>query len=188
VRADGRDRLSAVGDALNDLKGKAGDMMEDAKQRISETVSSASEAGRGVAEDLRAMGGQVAGSASSYADQASRYTETARRRVGDVFQREPLLLGALGFLVGVAVATALPSSQAEDQLVGRARDRTLDRGKALAQDGIETATEAVHAAYGAVKSELDRPTEGDVAQRARDAVRAGVEAVKTTISDDSRQV
>jgi len=177
---DGHDHLGAVGDKLNDLKGRTSDMMSGVKDRISDAVSSAGEAGRGIAEDLSAMGGQVA-------DKTSRYTEGARRQVSDVFQREPLLLGALGLLVGVAVASALPPTRAEDQLVGRVRDRTLEKGKALAQDGIETATEAVHAAYGAARSELDRPGDGDAAQRAGDALRAGVQAVKSTVSDDQGQ-
>jgi len=179
-RGDGRDHLGAVGDKLDDLKGKTTEMMSGVKDRISDAVSSAGEAGRGIAEDLRAMRGQVA-------DKASRYTEDARRQVSDVFQREPLLLGALGLLVGVAVAAALPPTQAEDQLVGRVRDNAFEKGKALAQDGIETATEAVHAAYGAAKSELDRPGDGDAAQRAGDAVRAGLQAAKSTVSDDQGQ-
>ena len=163
----------AVGDTLQHLKAKGSDMMSDAKesmagarQKVSGAVSSTRDAVSDVADNLGDVKDKVTG-------QVSEYAQSAGRSVNDIFQREPLLLGALGLVVGMALGAALPSTEIEDHMVGRARDKALDKGKEMADDGLETATEAVHAAYGAIKSEVTDANGGMSVELTGTAARAG---------------
>ena len=64
----------------------------------------------------------------------------ARNTLSDLFEREPLLLGALGVLVGVAVdAQALPATRAEDQLMGQMPRRPGPEGLDLAHTAVQQA-------------------------------------------------
>ena len=156
---------------LSDAK----DKLSDAKDTVTEAISSATEAGRSAAQTV--------------VHRATDITQRAQHGAADIFSREPLVLAALGLVVGIAIGAALPPTDTEDHLVGRLRDKTLEKGKALAQDGLETATDAVHAAYGAVKSEVQNPSDSDadLAKRAGDATAAAVQAVKASVSDPSSQ-
>lgn len=149
------DKVHAVGD-------KAADLVSDARDKIS---------------GAKAQAGEIAHAAT---DKAMQYGQQAKQSFADVLQREPLLLGAAGLLVGAAIGAALPSTNAEDRTIGPMRDKILDKGKDLAQSGMQQAGEVAQAAYASVKSELQESADGggSAAERAESAVHAGADAVR----------
>lgn len=150
------DRVHAAGDKVADLVGEARD-------RVSGAASSVGDFGR------------------SAADRAGEYTDRAQRSFAQVLEREPLLLGAAGLLVGAAIGAALPATEIEDRMVGPTRDKVLDKGKELAQSGMQQAGEVAQTAYAAVKTELQESADSGatVAERVEEAVRAGASAART---------
>lgn len=153
--SDLSDKVHAVGD-------KAGELVSGAREKVSEASASIGELGR------------------SAANRASQYTDKAQRSFTQILEREPLLMGAAGLLVGAAIGAALPPTDVEDRLVGSLRDKVVEGGKDLAQSGLQQAGEVAQTAYTAVKSELADSGEAGAApaERVEAAVRAGAQAVR----------
>ena len=67
-------------------------------------------------DDIRDKAGEYTAAAGDLAQQA-------RQSVQDMFQREPLVMAALGLAVGTAIGAMLPSTAIEDEQFGRYRDK-----------------------------------------------------------------
>jgi ElaB/YqjD/DUF883 family membrane-anchored ribosome-binding protein len=80
-------------------------------------------------------------------DRALRARDTAR----NTMEESPLLVGALALGAGIAVGLAIPSTEAEDQLVGQYRDALLDKAKSKAHELGEVAKETARRAAQTVK-------------------------------------
>lgn len=125
-----------VRDGLRNATDKAQDLMADAKDRVTGAAGSMADGGR------------------SAAHAASAAAHQAQQKVSDAFHAEPLLLAGLGLVVGAAIGAALPSTDAESRLFGDARDKLMEKGKDLAETGLDKAGDVAQAAVQAVKSEL----------------------------------
>jgi hypothetical protein len=164
--------LKAKAEAIGD---KAHDMLSTAQQKIASARSSASESGRSAVQGLTSAAGTVR-------DTAGQLGHQAQRSFIDSLQSEPLLIAGLGLVVGAAIGAALPGTEAENRMMGETRNRILEKGKDLAQTGLEKASDAAQATYGAVKSELQSGDEAaEPSERLTDAARSGVEAAKSTL-------
>lgn len=162
-----------LGQTAHDIGDKASDVIAGAKDRVAGAIGAVGDGGRSAMHGL-----------SSTADgamaRAAEYRDRAQSGFARVLESEPLLLGAVGLIVGAAIGAALPHTELEDHAVGPLRDRLLDKGKTLAHDGLEQAGEVAKAAYEGVKDELAQPVaDGDgLSDRVDSAVRAGVSAVR----------
>ena len=58
-------------------------------------------------------------------------------RVYTMMDDQPLVLGALAVAVGAIIGTAIPSTQYENRVLGRARDRTLSKAQELGEQQYE---------------------------------------------------
>jgi len=159
---DGAD--GGLADKAHALGDKASDAVSGAKERLSSVKDSAGETARRAAGAVR--------------DKAGAYGQQAQQTFSQVLESDPLLIGAVGLLVGAAIGAALPSTRLEDHTVGPIRDKLLQKGKGVAQERLQQAGEVAEAAYGSAKEALTKPSDGDVepADRARDAVRSAVQA------------
>jgi hypothetical protein len=155
------------------LKDRAAQTLQGAKGRITEAVAGISDTP--VGERAQAL----AGSAVDAADSARR---AAQRTFTNTLDRDPLIIGALGVVVGAAIGAALPATRIENRYAGPLRDKVLDKTKTLASDGLDGVRSATQAAYTGVKSELTRQEPGaeavPLADKAERALRAGVQAAQ----------
>jgi hypothetical protein len=62
---------------------------------------------------------RVAGSAQSFADRSRGMGAQARHAAEDMFEREPLVLAALGLTIGTAIGAMLPHTRIEDETLGK---------------------------------------------------------------------
>jgi hypothetical protein len=115
----------------------------------------------------------VAGTA---AGKAGELGQQAQRAAGDLIEKEPLLIGGLGLVVGLAIGAALPVSEAEQKVIGPVRDHLVETASELAHDRLEDAGEVAKAAYTGVKAELQG--DGEPAERAERAARSAARAAK----------
>jgi hypothetical protein len=167
-----------VGEKLQAAGERASDVMSSAQDKLASATSAARDAGRDAAENLSAM-------ASTAMHKAGDYREQAQRGIMDMLDREPVLIGGLAFVVGAAIGASLPSTTAEDQLVGSSRDKLIEKGKEALQDGMQTAGEVAQSAYHAVKSELENADgQTDLTKRVENATRAGVQAVRAEVPNE----
>lgn len=89
-----------------------------------------------------AMRESISQTARSTQDRARR----AREGFGSLIEEQPLILGALGIALGAAIGAALPRTEQEDRLMGKARDTTVGKIKEEGGKAYDKAREAGHAA------------------------------------------
>ena len=78
-------------------------------------------------------------------------------QLGDVFNRNPLIVGAVGIMAGALLAALLPRTEVEDQLVGGTRDELFQKAEEAGEQAVakvrEVASRAAEAAVDAAKTE-----------------------------------
>ena len=160
--------------AVQGVKGKVTGAVSTARDKLSSVASGAGDAGRSGVDRVQAL----AGSTVDAADAARR---RAQQTFNDTLDRDPLIIGAIGLAVGAAVGAAIPASRIENRYAGPLRDKVMDRTKNMAQERLEGVKGAAQAAYGSVKNELSRSSEGDgqsLADRVGEAARAGIQTAQ----------
>jgi ElaB/YqjD/DUF883 family membrane-anchored ribosome-binding protein len=113
-----------------------------------------------VGETARSYGDQVADKASEVSNKASDYMESAQatfRRQTDqlseqgealmdrgteLFESNPLMIAAVGFGAGLALAALLPVTEAEEGLIGPATDSLAKKARQIGGKVIDAAKEA----------------------------------------------
>jgi ElaB/YqjD/DUF883 family membrane-anchored ribosome-binding protein len=140
----------AVGEAVSATAGNLRDQASDAAGTLVEGAQNVAES---VQDYSTAVGRQVTDSAKQAGRQATRAAGQAKDAAQSFIHDQPLLCAAIGLTIGAAIAAMLPSTEAEDELMGETSDSIK---KAIA----ETASEQFEVAKGAA---------GNVAQEARAA-------------------
>ncbi len=70
----------------------------------------------------------------------------AQDRIYTMMEDQPLVLGALAVAIGAIIGTAIPSTQYENRMLGRARDRTLTKAQQLGEQQYEHLRESMEPA------------------------------------------
>jgi gas vesicle protein len=131
---------ASIGDSVN---GRA----QEAKDRVTGLVDSAAGAGK---EWLSDASTSVRNAASSGTDAAMEAAQGLRQRAAEVSERagktvfqtieqNPLLVAGVGLLIGGLIASALPRSEIEDDLVGEASSAAKKSAQDAASKGFELA-------------------------------------------------
>jgi hypothetical protein len=139
VRSAGSRVIDGVVDTISDAATSAGETARQAYEAAKDTaVDSTSNAKNAVSR----QSGQVAG-----------MTSTVQSNLKDTFERQPLLLGAIGIAIGAAMAAGLPSTQLEADAVGDAAGRVKAQVKDFASEQADNVTEIAKRTYDAVAKE-----------------------------------
>jgi ElaB/YqjD/DUF883 family membrane-anchored ribosome-binding protein len=176
---------SAAADAVKRGTAAVADTMSAASRQVTEKAhdwrDQASSAADQVMQGAQSVAGTVQDYSSAIGQQMSDTAEMARRQAGRMaaqtadtaksfVNEQPLLCAAIGVALGAALAAMLPSTRAENELMGEASDSVKKALGDAAAEQLETAKSAA----------------GKVAQQAMDtAAREGltasaaVEAVRT---------
>jgi uncharacterized phage infection (PIP) family protein YhgE len=135
-----RDGAASLGDAINT---RAGDL----KDGVTNLAGSAADATRDFTAGATATARNSAASAKDSAletakglrDEASDISSRAGKTLFDAIEQNPLLVAGVGLLLGGLIASALPRSEIEDNLVGEASATTKRRAQEAASQGFEAA-------------------------------------------------
>jgi hypothetical protein len=140
--------------------------LQDDGHRLREATSAASEAASGAANAIKDRFGEgvtYARESLSKAAEALPPQETLAKvqsSLSDLLERQPLVLGAIGLAVGVAVASAFTASDLENEWVGEVSDRVKEDLKARAgavSHSVREASDTLRAELGDIGSEaVDR--------------------------------
>jgi hypothetical protein len=177
-----------VTDMASDLGNRAGSMASDMAGKIGMGGSD-----RPLGQTGNPMIDESGGSGSSgWVHQASDMAQGAMRSVRDstminragegagriadqltdAFERNPLVVGAVGLLGGALIAALLPATRLEDELVGTTRDQLWKQAEGAGQDAIsrvrDAATHAIDSATDAAASRV-RDTATQVVEAATEA-------------------
>jgi len=139
----------------NRALGQTGNALVDQSQQESAGwVHQVSETASGALRSARDSGGALLNRAGNLAgDGAGRVAD----QLGDVFNRNPLIVGAVGIMAGALLAALLPRTEVEDQLVGGTRDELFQKAEEAGEQAVakvrEVASRAAEAAVDAAKTE-----------------------------------
>lgn len=138
-----------VAGKARDIKAKARGALWRAKEAVGGTVENLKEGGRRGGEKVSQLAGE-----------ARHQAQRAGHGLWKTFQDHPLTAGAAVLAAGVAAAALVPSTRAEDELMGEKRDELLEQAKDVggefAQRGARVAEAAVGAATDAAKGEAGK--------------------------------
>ena len=217
--------LSGGADQLNRAADTAGDSLASSSQKIRETVTSFGTAVSDRSSDLRDEGLRMANSAATAAqdiagdatsaaknalgstaeagldtarrvrDKASDLTDRAGKTILQTIEQNPLAVAGVGLLIGGLIASALPRSEIEDDLIGD----TSAAVKRRAQEAGSQAFDAARNAAGEVYDETVRQAEAegltpeglgrtaqDIGQRLRRVAESAVTTAFEPIQDESQ--
>ncbi len=163
------------------------------------TASSAAPTVEDIASGATSVGQRAIGTttdagqdaARALRDKASDLTERAGKAIFETIEQNPLLVAGVGLLVGGLIASALPRSEIEDDLVGDASTAVKRRGQTAASQGFDTAKNAV----GEVVDEATRRAQeeglmpdgiGKAAQDVGQRVRRVAETAVTTAFESTQ--
>jgi hypothetical protein len=135
VRSFGAGVVDGVRDTVSGAAASAGDTATKAYEAVKETA----------ADSTARMTSGVKG--------AEGFAGTLRQNLTDTFERQPLLLGAIGLAIGAGMATAVPRTQIETEMVGDAANRVRTQAAELATSTVDKVTETAERTLEAVKQE-----------------------------------
>jgi hypothetical protein len=102
---------------------------------------------------------------------------TLQGNLRDTFERQPLLLGAIGLALGAGMAASVPSTQLETDYAGEAAEKVTAQVKEFATAQVDRVSAAAERTLEAVKDEA--AAQGLTPQAAKDAAVAVGEKLKT---------
>lgn len=111
----------------------ASHLVGEASQRLGSVVDQAKEMTGQVAGQAKEKTGQVAGQAQSGAGQLQSTAKSAVKGIS----ADPLAVAAVGVVLGAVAAIMLPSTEKEQQLMGDARERMVNRVQEMGGETVE---------------------------------------------------
>ena len=116
-----------------------------AGDRVSEQVHGAAESSREAfghaAESIRGTTSRAAEITRSQVESARDGVEHAQERMQRLLDEQPLMLGALGLVAGALIGALLPTTEAENRLVGDVRDKAVRKVARTSRKKYEAARE-----------------------------------------------
>jgi Protein of unknown function (DUF3618) len=153
----------------------AGETAHDARQRIPRT-----------AEGTRRTFGRTRRSARGAAQSARYQMRRARGGFAHLIEERPLLVGAIGLAVGVALGAVLPTTRREDAWFGESRDSLKRRARAE----YGKAERVAQRAYDTARSEAERQelTPEGARRAARETLQEAERAAEERLRQTARDV
>jgi hypothetical protein len=173
---------AALSDRANSLKDEGLRVVSSTASTVQDIASGATAAARSAASAVADTGLDAARTIGAKASEAS---DRAGKTIFQTIEQNPLLVAGVGLLVGGLIASALPRSDFEEDLVGDTSSAAKRQVRTAASKGFETAKTAVSEIY----DETSRQAEaegltpegmGKAAQDISQRVRRVAEAAVTT--------
>lgn len=150
---------SRTGEAARSVKESA----SHAGQRVSETASSAAdrvqEAGRSARAKLHETSEQAQARMSEISRRSQMQMYRAKDRFSELFDEQPLIVGAVGLAIGAALGAAIPPTRRENEMMGSVRDDLVGRAKETAREQAETLKQSAQRVAETAKQEAERATD-----------------------------
>jgi hypothetical protein len=119
-------------------------MFESATRTVKEAAADVAASGQNALGNAKEGGLQAARAMREKASDLADHTGTTLLQT---IERNPLLVAGVGLLVGGLIASALPRSDIEDEVVGGTASAVKRRAQAAASEGLEAAKQAAAGAY-----------------------------------------
>lgn len=121
------DERSRVADMADTARERVSEVAGAARERVSDAGHAARERAGMLADRARDAAGNVRTQAQHFASNAADTTRRQAARVEDMYNDNPLALGAVTMALGVAAGFAVPRTDREVQFFGDAREQVVDK-------------------------------------------------------------
>ena len=171
---------TALSDRANSLKNDGLRIAGSTASTVQDIASGATAAARSAASSVADTGMDAARAIRAKASDAS---DRAAKTIFQTIEQNPVLVAGVGLLVGGLIASALPRSELEDDLVGDTSSAAKRQVQAAASKGFDTAKTAIGEIYDETSRRAEAEgltTEGvgkaaqDISQRVRRVAEAAV--------------
>jgi hypothetical protein len=188
-----QEKATSFGASVSD---RATDLRDEGLRRANSAAATVQDIASGASSVARNAAGTAADAgldaAKAVRDKASDLTERAGKTFLETIEQNPLLVAGVGLLVGGLIASALPRSDIEDELIGDASTAVKRRSEAAASQGLDTAKNAVGEVYDETtrQAEAEGLTPDGMAKAAQDIgqrVRRVAERAVTTAFEPTQE-
>jgi hypothetical protein len=170
------DAVGAASESVRSFSSRVGDSVRDAvagaSASVNETASQAYDAVKGAGAGSISKTTMAVGESASTRDVANSLQGNLR----DTFERQPLLLGAIGLALGAGMAATLPRTDMESEFAGDAADRVTKQLKDFTSEQVDRVAATAKRTVDVVKEEAI--AQGLTPQAAKDGAAAVVEKLK----------
>jgi ElaB/YqjD/DUF883 family membrane-anchored ribosome-binding protein len=146
-RSQGSGSSNGIGEAAHNLKDRVAGSAHDAAERLSEAGHRIGDATRNAADSVRDSTRHAADSVRDTtrhaADSMRHGAQQARQTFDELMHEQPLAAGAIGIAIGALVAALMPTTRAEQSLMGAAGARVREQARELAGEGIRRAEQTL---------------------------------------------
>lgn len=180
---------ATIASGASDLRDQAVRLASSAGDSVHDMASGASSAARNAASTAADAGMDAA---RTVRDTASDLTERAGKTIFQTIEQNPLVVAGFGLLIGGLIASALPRSDIEDDLIGETSNAVKRRAQDAASQGLDAAKNAAGQAYdeAARLAEAEGLTPdgiGKAAQEIGQRVRRVAESAVTTAFEPGQE-
>jgi len=188
-----KDSAAAAGATLSE---RANSLKDDGLRLAGSAAATVQDIASDATASARSTAGAIADTgmdaARTLRNKASDASDQARKTIFQTIEQNPLLVAGVGLLFGGLIASALPRSEFEDDLVGDTSDAAKRRAQTAASQGFDAAKGAVGEVYNetARQAEAEGLTADGIGKAAQDIsqrVRRVAEAAVTTAFEPSKQ-
>ena len=181
-----QDKANLLG---NSLSGRATDLRDEGARMAGSAAASVQDIASGASSAVRNAVGTAADAGMDAArvvrDKASDLTDRAGKTFLQTVEQNPLLVAGVGLLIGGLIASALPRTEIEDDLVGDASQAVKRGAQTAAAQGFDKARNAAGEVYdkAARQAEAEGLTPDGIGKAAQDVgerVRRVAERAVTT--------
>jgi hypothetical protein len=166
-----------VGDTLKEGAHAAGEWAGEAKDTISSAASTAK-------EKVSELGSRLRDSASTAGEKVSELAGRAGRTVADTYEENPLVMGGVAFVLGLIGGLAIPTTRAEDKLMGRASRNLKEKARSAGEQALHAGQEIASKAADAAKQAISDEQGGDgIGGRLAGAAKAVAGAVAEGVTE-----
>jgi hypothetical protein len=150
---------SGVGKSATAAGSKVGDAVSSAASQVSGAISSTYErvgsATDTAADVVSRTGASLHETTRAAQEVGSGAARTVQRELGALFERQPLVLGAVGLAIGAGIAAAFPTTEMESRAVGEISDELKARTQEQISDQLDHARTVAGHALKEAKREAD---------------------------------
>ena len=143
--------------ATDSARHKFHDAQDSARQGVDAVIESAGETAASIKDRVTGAADEATSAMRDTADkvmgQAEDLMQQTRDTVSETWDKNPLLIAAIGLGIGAFIAAAFPSTKAEETLFGDASDALRRQADGVAAKGVDAARAAVEGVAAAASGE-----------------------------------
>jgi hypothetical protein len=143
--------VDQAGNRIQEIRDEAGNRLDDAfgwaSQTWRDTQQGMSDALRNTAAGAGDLTSRAAESMRGMTQSLGTQTDQMSRQIAELFERQPLIAGALAFAAGAAIGAAVPHTPQEDELMGEEADRIRRKATRASREIYEEGKDKLSETY-----------------------------------------